>query len=180
MLKKTITYTNFNDEEKTEDLYFHIRSSDSGELLELREDFEKWAKITSEPERELTPSEIKEMLDLTKTLIEMSYGVRSEDGEHFYQGEQYLADFKSTAAYDAFLFSLFENSGAGADEFILGIMPKEFANVVDAQLPALDHTKKEVPAYIREDRDPTDKELRSMNSEELRVAFQRKQNQKAN
>lgn len=177
MLKKTVKFVNFNDETDEETLYFNIMRSELADIgPSLLPELEKFRVMTmdEDTERELKPEEVKQMLDVIKLLMRYSYGLRSADGKRFDKSPGVYEAFQQTAAYDEFLMSLFENAGAGAFEFIMGILPKELVAGTDfatatAQLP--EDTR---PAWIREDREPTRKELDTMSKEDLQEAFKRR------
>lgn len=184
MLKQTVTYTDYNDEKQTEDLYFNLTKTEMMDLLDLLPRMEAFTASTAGQERDMTPAEIKEMLAIIKQLIEKAYGVRSADGKHFRKSEEIFNDFAQSAVYDAFVFNLFEDLN-NANNFMVGIMPKDLLAQVQKETgaqgvetiqtgAALNGTKEEVPAYIREDREPTRAELAAMSPSELQAAFRRK------
>lgn len=200
MLKESIKYTDFDDVEQSEMLYFNLTKTEMMDMLDMQPRLEAYSKISDETEaRKLTPTEIKELLAIIKELIEKAYGVRSEDGKHFRKSPAIFDDFRQTAVYDAFVFGLFENPER-AINFMIGILPKgldddaieqvredataelkamdKTAEVQDIPLPGhvptLDATDKEVPAYLREDREPTRAELGKMTPDQLSAAFQKK------
>lgn len=138
MLKERITYEDFDQKTVTEDLYFNLTRTEVTENLHIKEDFEKFEKDVDMdgPDRELTVPEIQELLRLVKMVMRLSYGIRSDDGKRFIKGDKVWEEFTQTAAYDAFIFSLFENDGKKANEWMQGIFPKELREAVDAN-PAL-------------------------------------------
>ena len=153
MLKKPVTYTNFNDETVTKVLYFHISKTRLSENLGLADRLNAVDEMLSGPTRQLTREEVSEILDLMKLVLRLSYGVRSADGESFDQSEALWQEFTTTAAYDALLFQLFESESA-AVEFMSGILPKDLREgpkdhlskietIVEA--PALDSGDRAVP-----------------------------------
>jgi hypothetical protein len=182
MLKQTVTYKDFNDQEQTEVLYFNISKPEMVDFLPMLPRLVAMQQIIEGPDRELTNTEIKEMLDIIRTFIAASYGVRSEDGKYFRKSPELFADFKDSGAYDAFLFSLFEDVQKG-NKFLQEIMPKDLAEeaAAAAQSPVetittgaeLSAVEEEVPAWVRENRRPTPKELQGMSPEQLRDAFRR-------
>lgn len=122
MLKKTVTYTNFNDKEKSVDLYFNLTRT---ELLKIDSDLPGGIQKTLESAVELfqqgDQTGIKSLIDL---FVSRAYGVRSDDGESFIKNDGALyAEFTNTAAYDEFYMSLFE-SEEGLMSFFNGIMPQ--------------------------------------------------------
>lgn len=126
MLKKTISYFDFDNQETSETFYFNLSQA---ELLELEltteggygEFLQKLAEEAS-----LRPADlIKEL----KFLIKKAYGERSEDGKRFVKSEKLSEDFGFTNAYAALFFELSTNVDSTV-EFINGIMPGEVAQKV--------------------------------------------------
>lgn len=122
MFHDSVTYTDWDDNVQTEDLWFNITKSDLAGDLSLIERVQEMEKNLKGPERQLTTPEVQEILDLVKTFMALAYGVR--DGKHFRKSPQIWEDFKSTAAYDEYLFGLFQDPGK-AFGFILNALPKE-------------------------------------------------------
>jgi len=144
MIKETVQYTDYNDVNRTEVVYFNISQSELMDNLNLRADLERIQASLEGPERQLTTEEIQQILDLVKRMMQLAYGVRSEDGLHFRKSESVWDDFKSSAVYDAFIMSLFKNPEK-AFEFLVAVMPKELMeqarremgeNVVELPQPA--------------------------------------------
>jgi hypothetical protein len=203
MLKQTITYTDFNDDEATDTLYFNITKTELTDRMDLAKEFTEIQASFAGELRELTSSEVRRILELVKLLIKISYGERSIDGKRFAKSEEAYVAFTQTAAYDAFLFSLFEDPQK-AISFILGIFPadlrKEAETTVRTQQPELfidpnagisandfptaipadiatrvsQEPEDYRPAWIREDRDPNRAELTAMSKEEIQAEFLRK------
>ena len=128
MLKQLITYKNFDDEKVEKVLYFNVSKTELAENnvdleAELQGILERIEQI-SKGEEEATTADMRRLLELVKTLMRMAYGIRSEDGERFIKSPELWTEFTQTAAYDAFLMSLFENEER-AVAFMLGIMPAE-------------------------------------------------------
>ena len=121
MYKKTLTYTDFNGVERTEDFYFNftkaelmdLQLSTDGGLLEIIK------KIINAKD---TPALIK----LFKQVLLLSYGVKSEDGKKFKKSDEIRDDFASTEAYSEIYMELATNSEA-ASEFINSILPADLA-----------------------------------------------------
>lgn len=150
MIKKTITYTDYNDDSVTETFHFHLSKDKLLDNLDLQDEFDALEEMLAGEKRELKREETKRILALVKELIKLSYGVRSEDGKKFRQGDDLYRDFADSAAYDAILFSLFENPEK-ALEFMAGIMPKDLMEKAREQALAegrrvtpQDHKQKQV------------------------------------
>lgn len=125
MLKQSVAYTDFDDNESVETLYFNLTKTELADNLDLKEEFEKLqSEFIGDNKRELESQEIRKILELVKTLMRLSYGVRSADGKRFVKTQEQWTEFTQTAVYDQFLFSLFEQP-TNAMNFITGILPKE-------------------------------------------------------
>lgn len=181
MLKRTVTYTDFNDVERTEDLYFNLSRTEAMDFLDLEPRIKAWQEKVGSTPRELSNAEVLEMLAILKEVVAQTYGVRSEDGKKFSKSPEIFRDFKDSAAYDELLWGLMTDPAIAA-EFIIGLTPKGLPELSEAQLPPTDDaevttggelnaTQMEVPAWIREDREPTRAEMQKMSKEELQEAF---------
>jgi len=124
MLKRTIKYKDFNDTDKETVCYFHLSKA---ELVEMTIDGTYEAQIRRIIETEDANKIIKEL----KSIIEKSYGVRSDDGERFIKTPELTTEFTQTAAYDALFMELFDADKAA--EFFNGILPQDFAKAIADQ-----------------------------------------------
>lgn len=129
MIKKSISYTDYNSKSVAEDVYFHLSIDTITNNLGLADDLQSLQEmiIGDGNERELTTPEKQQVLDMVKRFIELSYGVRSEDGSRFRPGTRYPElwdDFRDSAGYDAFLWALFQDPKS-AMVFMNDVMPKE-------------------------------------------------------
>ena len=78
MLKKTITYTDYNEVERTEDFYFNLSKAELAEMeLSVDGGFAEMAKEDRRYE------ECPELVKLFKELILKAYGEKSADGRRF-------------------------------------------------------------------------------------------------
>ncbi|UVK59339.1 hypothetical protein SEA_PHEROBRINE_56 [Gordonia phage Pherobrine] len=137
MLKQTVKYTDFDDNESMETLYFNLTKSELADNMNLEDELEKLQQdFTGMSGRKLKTEEIQRVLDLVKLFMRLSYGVRSEDGKRFIKTPQIWEEFTQTAAYDEFLFGLFQDP-QNAFNFMVGILPK------DLRTPAMEALKKE-------------------------------------
>ena len=128
MYKKTITYTDYNGVERTEDFYFNLTTAEltSMELSKaggLSNSLEKLSKSLD------GPSLIKEF----EKIIDKAYGVKSDDGKRFIKNNQVLAEFKETEAYSQLFMELLTDDTKSA-EFINGIIPSKLAAQVQETL----------------------------------------------
>lgn len=124
MLKKDITYENFDGDMVTDTHYFNINKS---EIVELELEYEGgiegfFAKIIA------TKNE-KELWNQFKRIVLMSYGEKSEDGKRFIKTEELGKEFSQTLAFDALLME-FMTSEDALVEFIIGALPREVGRAV--------------------------------------------------
>lgn len=118
MIKKTVTYTDYNDEERTEDFYFNFTQA---ELTEWEASVDggataMWKKIVE-------AKNVPELAKFFKTMLLKAYGKKSEDGRHFYKDEKIAKEFESSPAYSQMYMLLATNSDEAA-AFWNGVMPK--------------------------------------------------------
>lgn len=187
MLKQTVAYTDFNDVKTEETLYFNISKSDLFDNLELADRFKALKSSLEGGKRELNEDEVKVILQLVKDLMQLSYGIRSADGRNFKKTPEIWADFQSTAVYDEYLFSLFQDPN-NAMRFITGVFPQDLVAEAQAELeakqPGLFATDEVVtgdvvvednrPAWERENREPTGKELATLSTDQLLALYRNK------
>jgi hypothetical protein len=118
LLKKTLTYENFNEEEVKEDFFFHLSQA---ELVEL--ELNHTGGMSAALQRIIDAEDGAGIVEEIKTIITMAYGVRSLDGKKFIKNEELIKDFRSTGAYDALFMELVMDSDK-ALQFVRGIMPR--------------------------------------------------------
>lgn len=125
MIKETVKYTNLNGQEAETDLYFNMGKM---EILEIGIGNlgETLAKITKEKNNQ-------QVLKYFKKIVHMAYGERSEDGKRFIKNEEVLDRFKSSPAYDEFLFGLLMDESR-AVKFVNGLFPKEVIEEMHGQI----------------------------------------------
>ena len=132
MLKKTITYTNFNNEEVSEDFFFHLSKA---ELVELEMSYK--GGLTEQIQRIAAAEDGKAIIAEFKNIILSSYGERSADGRRFIKNQTLRDEFESTEAYSTLFMELVTDAEKAA-EFVRGIIPQdlaeEAARVVSADL----------------------------------------------
>lgn len=135
MLKKTVEYTDFDDNAAVETLYFNLTKTDLADNMHIIEEFESLSTMLSGAKRDLTTAEVQQVLNMVKKVMEISYGIRSADGKRFAKTEQQWVEFTQTAVYDTFLISLFENPQNAVD-FVTGIIPKDIREEAVAKAKA--------------------------------------------
>lgn len=117
MLKKTVTYDDFDGNTRTEDFYFNLTQS---ELIEMEASFN--GGLSQLLEKIIQSKDQKQIIGYFKEIILKSYGIKSLDGRQFIKNEQIREEFASTAAFSKIFMELGTNDKA-AINFVKGIMP---------------------------------------------------------
>lgn len=138
MLKKSLTYENFDGVTVTEEFYFNITKTDLTKMEVGKLTLDQATQgVTGGMEQYV--GEImgrgkgQEIMDLFELFIEKSYGVKSADGRRHVKSPELYAEFQATAAYDALFTELVTNANAGA-EFFNGIMPKDLRGELEEKV----------------------------------------------
>ena len=127
MYKKTITYVDFDDIERTEEHYFNLTKS---ELMEM--DFNTTGGMEKMIKNIISTRDTKRIIEIFKEIILKSYGEKSLDGKRFIKtrdGHKLADDFSETAAFDALFMELATNEES-ASTFINSIIPKSMASEI--------------------------------------------------
>lgn len=126
MVKKTITYTDFNGVERTEDFYFNLTEA---ELTEMNLGVEGGMKELLE--KIIAEKDQKQIIEYFKKIVLMSYGEKSSDGRRFTKSEEIRNGFAPTEAYSKIFMELASDSNAAA-EFVNGIIPRNLTKQIPA------------------------------------------------
>ena len=122
MLKQTITYTDYNGTERTEDFYFNLSKA---ELMEM--EMGTAGGYTEMVNRIVASQDGASIIKIFKDLILKAYGVKSVDGKKFIKidenGHKVSDDFAQTEAYSELFMKLATDAEAAA-AFVNGIIPK--------------------------------------------------------
>lgn len=119
MLKKTITYTDYNGVERTEDFYFNLTKS---ELLVL--EMGTTGGLTEMVEKIVAAQDVPTIINLFQDIILKAYGEKSADGKRFIKNDEIREAFAQTEAYNILFMELATDAEA-ASAFFNGIIPKE-------------------------------------------------------
>lgn len=132
MIKKTITYTDYNGVERTEDFYFNLTKAElidwqysvDGGLYEILD------KITKS-------ADAAKIIDYFKEILLRSYGEKSDDGKRFIKSPELSTAFSQTEAYNMLYMELFSDADVASD-FIKGILPSDFGEDFQKELKKLE------------------------------------------
>lgn len=131
MYKKTITYTDFNGVERTEDFYFHMTEA---EILKM--EFSAEGGLTNVIQKIIDTEDTTKLLPLFESIIRMSYGKRSTDGRYFEKKEEYANQFLASEAYSNMFVEFMQDSSKAAD-FINNICKKVEVNTEHKSLSSM-------------------------------------------
>lgn len=133
MLRKKITFENFNGEQVTEEHCFHLSEAD---LVKTEIKTTAAGGFKNIIQRMLDAKDYKAMVDLIDELIIRSYGKVSDDGRRFMKGENnaYAKEFMETNAYTALILELLSGDEAKITEFIEGMLPQKILEEVKKEM----------------------------------------------
>lgn len=117
MLKKVISYTDFDGVDRTETFYFNLTKS---EIVEMEMSID--GGLAKMVESIVAAQDKPHMIAIFKDFILKSYGEKSPDGKRFVKSPELSTAFSQTMAYDQ-LFMEIANDGTAAANFINAIVP---------------------------------------------------------
>ena len=117
MLKKTITYTDYNGVERTEDFMFNLTQA---EILEMQ--LTKDGGMDAAIKKIVDAKDAPEIMKVFKDLILKAYGIVSDDGRRFIKSKEISDSFAQTEAFSMLFMELATDTDA-ASAFVNGIVP---------------------------------------------------------
>ena len=117
MLKKTITYTDYNGAERKEDFYFNLTKA---EIMEMEMSIS--GGLTEMINRIVAAQDAPAIVKIFKELVLKAYGIKSPDGKRFIKSEELATEFAQTEAYSQLFMELATDADA-ASAFVNGIVP---------------------------------------------------------
>ena len=119
MVKETIRYTDWFDNEREEDYYFNLMQSELVEMeMTLGGSLEYYIQKISKEQN------MSELWKLFKNIVLKAYGEKSNDGKRFIKSEELRQKFEQSPAYDTLIMKLIQDAEYAA-QFINQLMPKE-------------------------------------------------------
>jgi hypothetical protein len=119
MLKKTITYTDYDGLERTEEFRFNLTKA---ELMDM--ELTTVGTFSKLMQKIIDEKDMVRLAKYFKELILKSYGVKSDDGKRFIKSPELSEAFSQTEAYSELYIELLGNSEY-AVKFIQQVMPKD-------------------------------------------------------
>lgn len=133
MLKETITYEDYNGNQRTEDHYFNLTET---ELMKMEMSMN--GGLAEMIQRVVAAQDAPSIIKVFDEMILNSYGQKSLDGKRFIKvdenGRRLADDFKQTEAYSQLFMKLATDADAAA-KFVNGIMPAKLAEKAKNALP---------------------------------------------
>lgn len=129
MLKKTITYVDYNGSERTEDFYFNLTKAEITEM-----ELSKTGGLMETINRAVAAQDAPTIIKIFKELILKAYGEKSLDGKRFIKNDSIREDFTYTEAYSQLFMELSTDANAAAN-FIKGIIPADMAKELPDDIP---------------------------------------------
>lgn len=128
MISKTITFTDYDGNERTEKFSFHLTKAEMAEM-----EMSTTGGMSEMVQRIVEAKDVPAIVRIFKELILKAYGVKSPDGRRFIKSAELTEEFTQTEAYSQLFMELSTNPDEAA-KFINGIMP---ADINDHNKPAL-------------------------------------------
>lgn len=126
MIKKTITYTDYNGKERTEDFYFNLTKAEATEIEASTK-----GGLQEMVEQIIDAEDTASLVKIFKELILKSYGEKSADGRMFVKvdpnGYRLADNFAQTEAYSVLFTELATDADAAA-KFFNGVIPNPEGN----------------------------------------------------
>lgn len=119
MLKKTVTYRDYNGVNQTEDFYFNLTKI---ECMELEFGYDKGSTLTSSIQTLLDSNDMGTVIATIKKIVLTAYGIKSPDGKRFIKSDEIREAFEQSPAFEEIYWELITNAEKAAD-FISGIVP---------------------------------------------------------
>ncbi len=128
MYKETITWEDFDGNERTEDFYFHLSKNEIAKM-ELRTP----GGLEGLIRKMINEKDQQRLVDWFNEFIDLTYGVKSADGKKFMKSKELTEDFKQTGAYDQFYMRLVTDADYAAN-FINHALPSDLVEKAKGQL----------------------------------------------
>lgn len=126
MYVKEMEYTDFNGVARKEKFYFNLTKA---EILDM--ELGKTGGLTEYIQKILEAQDTPAIMNLFKSLLLKSYGVKSDDGRRFIKNDQVREDFEQTQAFSD-LYMLLALNDDEAAKFVNAIVPDDM-KVSEAQ-----------------------------------------------
>lgn len=141
MYSEVIKFTDFDGNEVSERHYFNITKTEL-----QKQNMHKKGGLLNYLTRIISTRDQEEIANYFEEIINMSYGIKSDDGRRFIKSKEITEEFMSTAAYDELFYRLTTDSEY-ATKFINSILPS-FDDIPAETKEAQDKLKEELGVFI--------------------------------
>lgn len=132
MITRTITYTDYDGNQRKEKYYFNLTEFEATEIAMAMPDGVVEVMKDGEEDTNATAVHLVEKLggkgviEFIKDIVLRSYGVKSTDGRRFIKSKELSEEFSQTPAFSSFMLTLMRDD-VEASNFINGVIPPELA-----------------------------------------------------
>ena len=117
MYKKSMTYTDYDGNQRTEDFFFNLTRAECMEM-----NFSEAGGLEKMLRRIIAEQDSKRIVEVFKDIVLKAYGEKSPDGRRFIKTPEITEAFSQTEAYSDLFIELATNAESAAN-FINGIIP---------------------------------------------------------
>lgn len=128
MVKKTIKYTDYDGNVRTEDFYFNLSKA---EFMEM--ELGTTGGFSSTLRRIVDAREMPAIIKIFKEFVLKAYGEKSPDGKRFVKSEELSTAFSQTEAYSE-LFMELATDAQKASNFMNSLVPKDMLDEMTKEL----------------------------------------------
>lgn len=126
MFVKTISYTDFRGQKRSEDFYFNLTEAEIIEWMSTNSEY----TLDQVIENMRKKMNVKGILEAVKSLIYKAYGEVSIDGRRFIKTKEVKDNFMETNAYSVLFMELATDAKKAAD-FFNALMPDSLSSSVN-------------------------------------------------
>ena len=130
MLKKTVTYSDYNGVERTETFYFHYTEA---EILDMEMSTE--GGFAERIQKIIDAKDQVSLMKLIKKFVIDAYGIKSEDGKRFIKNDKVKTEFLESPAYSKIWMELVMDDEVAAD-FVNNVIPSDIKGTLEGLIKA--------------------------------------------
>ena len=130
MLKKTVTYSDYNGVERTETFYFHYTEA---EILDMEMSTE--GGFAERIQKIIDAKDQVSLMKLIKKFVVDAYGIKSEDGKRFIKNDKVKTEFLESPAYSKIWMELVMDDEVAAD-FVNNVIPSGMKGTLEGLIKA--------------------------------------------
>ena len=130
MLKKTVTYSDYNGVERTETFYFHYTEA---EILDMEMSTE--GGFAERIQKIIDAKDQVSLMKLIKKFVIDAYGIKSEDGKRFIKNDKVKTEFLESPAYSKIWMELVMDDEVAAD-FVNNVIPSDMKGTLEDLIKA--------------------------------------------